>query len=215
VGVDRSTLARWLHGQTQPRLAEFLRFIDASSGRLLDFVSIFVDPRTLPSTRVAHERLLDQRRIAYEHPWSHAVLHALSAHRGANQVSRIARSIGLTHKQVREQLAALQQAGVVQKTADGAYQTKTELTVDTGGLPDFDYRLKRHWAQVGLERLDKSRAAGSGLFSYNLFPIAERDYQRLRELHLSYYDQVRQLVAAASGADRVVLINVQLVPLDE
>jgi hypothetical protein len=53
------------------------------------------------------------------------------------------------------------------------------------------------------------------LFSYNLFPIGAADFARLRQLHLDYYERVRQLVAQARGADHVVVLNVQLCRLDE
>ncbi len=214
VGVDRSTLSRWLQGQTLPRLPEFLRFVEATSGRLLDFLAIFVDPRRLASAKAAYDYLQHQRRIAYEQPWSHAVLHALSVHHGPDQVRRIADTVGLSRSAVREQLAALERAGVVQRAA-GRYEAKAALTVDTSHRPELDYQLKHHWAAVGLERLERTRAKKSGLFSYNLFPIAARDFTRLRQLHLEYFEQVRKLVANARGADRVVLVNVQLVPLDE
>jgi transcriptional regulator with XRE-family HTH domain len=46
VGTNRVSAARWLHNQAEPRLPDFLRMIDAASGRLLDFVAIFVEPHT-------------------------------------------------------------------------------------------------------------------------------------------------------------------------
>jgi hypothetical protein len=53
------------------------------------------------------------------------------------------------------------------------------------------------------------------LFSYNVFPIGHAGLARLRQLHLDYYQRVRYLVANATGADHVVVMNVQLCVLDE
>src|SRR5689334_5327979 len=43
-GFDRTTLARWLAGKTEPRLSAFLELIDKCTLRLLDFVALFADP---------------------------------------------------------------------------------------------------------------------------------------------------------------------------
>jgi hypothetical protein len=51
------------------------------------------------------------------------------------------------------------------------------------------------------------------MFSYNLFAISERDYERLRELHLAYFRELRSIVAASQPAERVVLAHLSLLPL--
>lgn len=45
--------------------------------RLVEFITLFVPPETLPSLRPLAGELSAQRRVAYELPWSHAVLRAL------------------------------------------------------------------------------------------------------------------------------------------
>ena len=87
------------------------------------------------------------------------------------------------------------------------------LTVDTRPNEEENRRLKLHWAAVGLQRLQAGAPQGA-LFSYNLFPIDARGFERIRRLHLEYYERMREIVAESSTADRVVLMNMQLVPLD-
>jgi hypothetical protein len=70
--------------------------------------------------------------------------------------------------------------------------------------------LKTWWSEQALQRLRLNR---EGLFSYNLFTVSERDYHRLRELHLAYFRELRSIVAQSEPAERVVLANVQLLPL--
>jgi transcriptional regulator with XRE-family HTH domain len=72
-GKSRFAVARFLSGDAEPRLPDFLRLIEASSLRLLDFIEQLVDPRLLPSAREAWERLSAARRLAYDEPWSQAV----------------------------------------------------------------------------------------------------------------------------------------------
>jgi hypothetical protein len=44
--------------------------------------------------------------------------------------------------------------------------------------------------------------------------VSRSDFERVRELHLEYYARVRRIVAESQQADRVVLLNQQLIPLD-
>ena len=53
------------------------------------------------------------------------------------------------------------------------------------------------------------------MFSYNLFTVSSRDLERLRELHLAYFRQLRSIVAQSEPAERLVVANVQLFGLDE
>ena len=64
LGVDRTTLSRWLAGNTEPRLPEFLRLVQVGTQRLMAFVALIVDPRELGSTRAAYEDLRLQEKLA-------------------------------------------------------------------------------------------------------------------------------------------------------
>src|SRR5262245_6973210 len=54
-GFDRTTLGRWLGGKTEPRLPDFLAFVDKATLRLLEFVALFANPAELAATREAYE----------------------------------------------------------------------------------------------------------------------------------------------------------------
>jgi transcriptional regulator with XRE-family HTH domain len=77
VHADRTTVTRWLDGRTEPKLPELLRYVRATTQRLLEFLACFVDPASLASARATYADLVAQRRLAYELPDSHAVLRAL------------------------------------------------------------------------------------------------------------------------------------------
>lgn len=217
-GYDRNTIARWLSGGSEPRLPDLLRFIGVTTLRLLDFVAVFADPAKLDATRQAYAELRAQRELAYASPWSHAVLRALEldAYPSAdgNRSAWLARRLGVSVEQVARDLEALESAGQIQR-AQGVYRPSQVLSVDTRSDFQHNLRLKAFWASVAAERLARHHKESSNLFSYNLFAISEADLQRVRRLHVEYYERVRQLVAGARGADRVVLLNLQLVALDE
>jgi len=88
------------------------------------------------------------------------------------------------------------------------------MAVDTRSDPEKNRALKRHWARVGLSRLGAPHTSPDALFSFNLFATSEEAFQRIRQLHLDYYDRVRAIVDETQSTDRVVLMNLQLVPLE-
>jgi hypothetical protein len=155
--------------------------------------------------------------MAYDLPWSHAVLRALEldAYRTAASPvpGFVAKAIGIERAQEDALLGELCAAKVVRQTR-GKYAVSRALTVDTRADPERDRRLKAHWAAVGLERLQRATGPSDALHSYNLFSVSHADFARIRELHVEYYERVRRIVADSNVADRVVLLNQQLIPLD-
>jgi transcriptional regulator with XRE-family HTH domain len=210
-GRSRFAVARWLKGEAEPRLPDFLRLIEAMSLRVLDFVAAFVDPKELPSLRGRWERLEAGRRAAFDLPWSHAVLRVIeleSYQRTPHRVGSIAAQLGISPEQEQTCVEALLGSG--QLEWDGSrYRVGAQFT-DTRHHPEAGRTLKIWWARQALERLERD---SDGLFSYNLFAVSERDYERLRELHLSYFRELRSIVAASQPAERVVLAHVSLLPL--
>ena len=216
LGVNRSTIARWCSGATDPKVPEFLRLVAICTQRLLDFVNIFCAPATLDSTRAAYRALSAQRRVAYDAPFSHAVLRALEldGYRDLPEHSSawLGERLGLGAEEVDQQLKALEAAGQIRFEGQ-RWLPASLLTVDTREDPERDRTLKVHWAETALQRMRDGTLAEDGLFSYNLFAISDEQYEEIRQLHLEYYHRVRALVDAARSADRVVVVNLQLVPL--
>lgn len=210
-GKSRFAVARWLKGEAEPRLPDFLRLIEAMSLRVLDFIAAFVDPEQLPSIERRWHKLEAGRRAAFELPWSHAVLRLLELERyqrEPHRPGRIAAELGISLEEERRCVEALVSSG--QLDWDGSrYRVGAQLT-DTRHYPEAGRRLKIWWAKQALERLERDDA---GLFSYNLFSVSERDYERLRELHLAYFRELRSIVAASQPAERVVLAHLSLLPL--
>lgn len=217
LGVDRTTLSRWLAGSTEPRLPELLRLIQVGTQRLLAFVALLADPRELSSTRAAYADLRLQEKLAYDLPWSHAVLRALELERytraPAHSARELARAVGLSPRSVTAQLDVLERAGQIVWTGTH-FASARVMAVDTRSDPVKNLALKRHWARVGLSRIGARHTSPDARFSFNLFATSEEAFQRIRQLHLDYYDRVRAIVDETQGTDRVVLMNLQLIPLE-
>ena len=213
---DRNTVARWLSGDTEPRLPDLLRFVDVTSQRMLDFVAAFVDPRSLASLRASWTDLDLQRRLAYELPWAHAVLRVLELAdyraQPAHVPGFIATHIGISVEQEEECLNALARAGQIRRQR-GKWTLRRVLAVDTRQDPEGNLRLKRHWARVGVERIAQTGLPRGSQYSYNLFAISNEGLEQIRQAHLQYYERVRSIVAECENPTQLALINVQLLPL--
>lgn len=216
LGVDRGTLSRWIKGQTEPRLPEFLMLIETATQRLLPFIELFVDPAQLEATRDTHADLVAQQKLAYELPWSHAVLRALElrAYRGTrrHETGLLAAQLGISLEDEQRYLSELERSKQIRWNGSH-WELARVLTVDTREEPEKNRQLKSHWSAAALARLRSNSAPESALFSFNLFAVSSEGLQRIRELHLEYYDQVRSIIDQSSHADHVVLMNLQLVPL--
>jgi DNA-binding phage protein len=212
-GLSRFSLARWLKAETEPRLPDFLRVIEASSLRLLDFLSVLVDPSALPSVAAHWQQLEAARAAAYDLPWSQAVLRALEldAYQAlrAHEPGWIAARIGISQEDEARSLALLQQSQQIRKHA-GKYVVSEVRTLDTRRDQRAAQQLRAFWARVGCERIE---AGGDGLFAYNVFGVSEADLERIQELQRAYFRELRAIVARSEPVQKVVLANLQLATL--
>jgi DNA-binding HxlR family transcriptional regulator len=187
--------------------------IEAWSRRALDFVSTLTDPANVPCVAGPWRRLLRAKQVAYEVPWSHAVLHALEldelGRSRPDSMKALVKRLGISEKEIAEALRALQEAGQIRRH-QGAWKITKQQTVDTAQDPARARLLKAFWVQVAADRL---RAEAPGFFGYSLFAIAEQDLRRLREVQLEYIRQMQAIIAESSPGQRVGLYAVQLLDL--
>jgi transcriptional regulator with XRE-family HTH domain len=207
-GNTRYQVARWLSGQTQPRLADFFGLVQAITGRLCDLVAELVPIESVPSLRADYEQRLAARRLAHEEPWTEAILRVLETHayrsRTAHTPGSIARTLGIAEEIALRCLGKLEAAGVI--TPRGArYEPVRSLTVDTRAIP----RLKAHWCEVARERM--ADPAPEDAFVYNVLSASHADIERIRQLLLATYREIRTIVEHTERDEAVALVNLQLV----
>lgn len=211
--VSRYALARWSHGEAEPRLPDFLQLVEVSSLRLLDFVASFVDPALVPCLAARWQELQAARRAAYDRPWSHAVLRALELEQyqalPQHEPGWIARQLGFERAEEDDCLALLASTGQIELSA-GKWRIRQALTIDTRRDPEAARRLKSWWAQVGNDRF---LAEADGVFSYNLFGVSNADLKRIEALQRAYFRELRSIVAASQPVENVAVVNLQLFSL--
>ncbi len=210
---SRFAVARWLKGDAQPRLPDFLRLLEAASLRLLDFLSCFLDPSTLPSIAKAWHELETARRAAYEMPWSHAVLRVIELPEyqslSKHAPGFVAQRLRISLEEEERCIALLLETGQLKKRGKILVPGAT-LTVDTRGDATRSREAKAFWTRVALDRIE---SGVDGTFSYNLFSVSRADLERIRELHRAYFRELRRIVAASEPAECIALANLHLVEL--
>jgi transcriptional regulator with XRE-family HTH domain len=216
VGRTRFAVARWLKGEAEPRLPDFLSLLEATSLRMLDFIACLVDPSSLPSIAGTYQNLEATRRAAYDVPWSQAFLRGLELadYRAlpAHQPGWLATRLRLSPALEDECLALLERAGQVRRDDAGRFVPAMVTTVDTRRDPAAAQRLRMFWRETGNERL-RSAPAETSISAYNLFGISRADLARLFELQRSYFREMRAIIAASEPAEELVLANMHLVQL--
>jgi transcriptional regulator with XRE-family HTH domain len=214
VGKSRYVVSRWLSGHTEIRLPDLLRFVDATTLRGLEFLALLVDPSRLGSVAKAWKRLEGARRLAYDAPWSHAVLRALEVAEATPEArvddAWIGQRLGIPPSEVRVALTELARYGQI-RAVRGRLRNVAEQVVETGVDPERRRALAAFWSRVANDRLG---AGTQGVQSFNLFTLAEADLPRLRALYSEFFNALRALVSESSPAERILLFSAQLVPLD-
>ena len=213
-GFSRFAIGRWLQGDTEPRLHQFLALFEACSLRLLDLLHAMVDPAALPAVRAAWRHLEATRKAARHAPWTQALLRAseLSAYQALPQHEPgwMAARIGISQEEEEAGLQLLADSGEIMWQREH-WQPTHIAAVDMRSDPASTRAQRAFWCRQALTRLE---AGAPGVFSYNVCGVSERDLKRLRDLHRSYYAEMRAIIAASEPVERVVVANMQLFALD-
>ena len=212
-GASRFQVSRWLRGQCEPRLPDFLHLISTCSLRLIDFVASLTDVERMPSLHDDYLRLAAARQLAYAMPWSHAVLRAVELESylrlPRHRPGFFASVLGISLSEEQRCLEQLVAAGQLTMDA-GKYRLDQTQVIDTRADPARSRALRAFWSRVAAERLE---AGAEGDFAFNCFGVSLEDFERIRALQRSYFRELRAIVAQSQPTQAVVLANWQLFAL--
>ena len=214
VGCSRYAASRWLKAEVEPRLADWLRLVEACTQRLLDVVAVFADPAALPVARQPWRRLEAARSLFYEQPDAQLVLLALELEGEAGpprDAAWLAQRTGLSIGEVESMMRALSDTGQIRRVG-GRWIPHAVQTIDTRRHPDAG-RVLRRWATQRALRVIE--AGGEGQFSFNVFTVSDADLQQLMALQREHWARTRALIARSGPGERIVLCNNQLFPIDD
>jgi hypothetical protein len=215
VGASEFAIRRWLRGRARPRLPDFFHLVDAATGRLPYLVAALVPITQITSLRDRFEAAEAARLAAYDAPWSEAILRVLEldAYRALarHNDSWIATRLGISVDDVRRSLRLLIRAGAIRRQR-GKLLIQNVDTVDTRGDSKHVETLLRHWSDVARDRVETGNT--NNYFAYNVCALSHADYDRIRQIIRRAFRESRAIVSASQPAERIALINLQLVRLD-
>jgi hypothetical protein len=188
-------------------LPEFLALVEALTGRVSELLAEFVPIDAIPELLPDHLQRESARRVAYDEPWTEAILRVLEtiAYQSlpAHRPGYVAEQLNIATDIEKRCLEKLEQCGIVRREGE-RYMVASSLNVDTGAVP----MLKIHWSNVASHRILSPSA--DDLFAYNVISVSEVDLHRIRELLRSTFREIRVITAGSSTSERVALINLQL-----
>jgi transcriptional regulator with XRE-family HTH domain len=212
LGRSRFAVARWLSGEAEPRLPDFLALVDLLTGRLPDLLALLVPIEEVPALLQRRRVLEASRRLAWEQPWSQAVVAALdtAGYRAlpAHRDGAIAERFGFDVATERACLADLEAARVIARDGE-RWVLRRPLVVDTAGDAGALRRGRQFWLEVARGRAEAP--SPEDVFAVNVFSVAEADLERIRERFAAFYREVRQIVAASEPTDTVALLSAQVI----
>ncbi len=211
-GFSRHQIRRWLSGDAQPRVPQFLALVHALTGRGHDWVAAFVDIEQIPALLTRYRAAHSAARLAYERPWAAAMrmLIGSDAYRADPSDGFLGRALGLSEAQVSEAVQALLDAGLVERRGSRLRSLST-FTASAVASEEDRRALKAHWSKVALERLDAPRPAD--LISLNLMTLSKADLERVRQLQRAYFRELRALVASSEPEETAAVVLMQIISL--
>jgi AraC-like DNA-binding protein len=212
-GMSRAQTTRILTAETEPRLHQFFALVQAITGRLSDLVAECVDVQLIDALRDHDQRVLLSRRLAYDEPWTSALLSAIECLATVTREEveeRLAEVFELPLTQVRDYLQHLVLAGLVARRRR-RYVLGDPMVVDTGARTESARRLVRHWAQLGADRVERMRSLD--MYSYNVFSLSQEDFATIAQMQREHFQRVRAIVAKSSP-EMVAVMNLQLLEFD-
>jgi hypothetical protein len=116
--------------------------------------------------------------------------------------------LGIAQEEEERTLQLLQRSGLIE-LREGKFHVTGGHFVDTQGGLGALHRLKQHWAQVGVARIDHPNPK-TDLFAYNVVSVSRGDLAKIRELVRSTYREIRSVVASSQPEEVVAVLNLQL-----
>lgn len=206
VGAQRSQVSRWLSGDSEPRLPDFLRVLDASARAAGSFLACFVPLQELPSLEAQRARR-DAIRAFLEHPAVYAVIVALGLETyrrlSRHQPGWLAERLGVHLATEKLALSLLRDAGAIRW--DGRrWLIADDFSLDARDAPEVIDAARKHFSRMSAERMESPRP---GRFNYVLLTTTEAGIAEVERMQSEHFERLRAFAAAQRDADKVVVVN--------
>lgn len=206
-GASRHQIGRWLRGDAVPRVPDFLRLVDALTGRAPQLVAGLVPIEQVPALLARWEASELARTLAWQEPWVIVMFALIEPGLPAvGAAEYLARRLGHPEADVRRRLDLLEQAGLIRQVADiWEVAQAPSIEVPTGEQHAF----RQFWVDEAAARTGRP----DDLVAFNVFGVSREDLQRVQAIQRSAFREIRSLVAASSPVETVGLVVTQVCDL--
>ena len=211
-GRTRSATSRWLSGNVEPRLPDFLGLLEATCRGAMTFVSAFVPPLSMPSVAERWRREQAFGSLVREVPAVLMVPVALAlgayGELPAHSSAWLAAQTGLTQSEIELAIERLAALGAI-RWAGARWETDPDFEVDTRRVPEVADEARRYFARLSAERLGRSPGER---YSYVCLTASDEELERLLRAQAELMALARS-VAVSEHTDRLVVISTHVLPL--
>lgn len=199
-GASRHQVGRWLRGNATPRVPDFLRLVDALTGRAPQFVAGLVSIEAVPALVARWEASELSRDLAWREPWVIPMFAFIeSGLPAADAVEVLARRFGHPEADVSRRLRLLQQAGLIHRVGS-EWQVAQAPSIE---VPSGEQRaFRRFWIDEARARMDRP----GDLVAFNVFGVSREDLQKVQAIQRAAFREMRSLIAASSPVETVGLV---------
>lgn len=222
LNVSISTVSRWKQKKLDLPLEQFLRMAGLSEYSLLNFLKFL-----LPNFSFIREiefKTSNERNLMTEHPYLAAVIRCFELVRYQNlkthQSGFISEILGISLKEEVKAIELLEQSNMILKKPDGKYKAVSKqlnTEVDFNGWK----KLREHWNQeANVYLLGLQSPSSNSIWGYKVFSVNPDAITALKNCYLRFYQEMDQIghdfsIQNNGGSDRVMLLNVQLLDLED
>lgn len=144
------------------------------------------------SNRIGSERALtDEDQLLYYSAWYYSAIHVLVAIPSCRTISALAKTLKLDGDVVSSALAKLQKMNLVQPDIRGDW-TRTERSLHLADDSHLTAANHSNWRHKSLLKIQERRS--ENMHYTAAFSLAEKDYDRLRDLVLGFLTATREVI---------------------
>lgn len=210
---DRLVVSRWLKGETELPLAEFLRALHLVHNNAGEFLNAIVPLTKIPHAEVHLEPHLRERRLLVDSPWIGALLGCLDLE-GCPTHDKVAtfahKTFGIPKSTIEAAFVELVRLGILEIGPDQRYRHLRWFRV--GPMPTDSRRMKEYWLRLAQWSV-KQREETSGFF---MLAVNDKGWTRVMERYRQFFSDLVEIVndpESGPPLQQFRVVNVQMMDL--
>lgn len=199
--TNRSSLSRWRSGISEPNLPQFLFLFDLATGRVLDFLDLFLDVDQLESVHTEWSQLCRLRAVVNILPITVPLLCALDLEGykslPEHQVAFLAKKLGLQPMEITIALEQMQSVNMI-RFHEGRFQPVNETL-------DLFLHVPNLWDRLGVEEELSGAYIGT---------VSQSALTKIRSRMERFLFECQVIAEADEEKERIIIVSLKMGNLD-